>query len=79
MEGKPVDTEVLFIDAVHPEHNAQAAYGWFKRGQKRELKTNSGRQRLNLHGAINAETTTRKLVSLVAFKPENGFLERKQK
>jgi transposase len=56
METKPVNTEVLFIDAVHPEHNAQAAYGWFKRGQKRELKTNSGRQRLNLHGAINAET-----------------------
>ncbi|RUM94343.1 MAG: IS630 family transposase, partial [Thiothrix sp.] len=56
MEEKPVDTEVLFIGAVHPEHNAQAAYGWFKRGEKRELKTNSGRQRLNLHGAINAET-----------------------
>ena len=33
-----------------------AAYGWIKRGQKRKLQTNSGRQRLNLHGAINAET-----------------------
>jgi len=56
MLEKPSDTEVLFVDAVHPEHNAQAAYGWIKRGQKREVKTNSGRQRLNLHGAINAET-----------------------
>ena len=56
MLEKPVDTEVLFVDAVHPEHNAQAAYGWIKRGQKREVKTNSGRQRLNLHGALNAET-----------------------
>jgi len=53
---KPADTEVLFIDAVHPEHNAMAAYGWMKRGQKRKVKTNSGRQRLNLHGALNAET-----------------------
>ncbi|NNM58374.1 MAG: hypothetical protein HKM04_00980 [Legionellales bacterium] len=44
------------MDAVHPEHNALAAYGWIKRGEKRELKTNSGRERLNLHGAINAET-----------------------
>jgi len=46
----------LFIDAVHPEHNTLAAYGWIKHGQKRELKTNSGRQRLNLHGTLNAET-----------------------
>jgi len=56
MQEKSVDTEVLFVDAVHPEHNALAAYGWIKRGQKREVKTNSGRQRLNLHGAINAES-----------------------
>lgn len=56
MEYKPADEEVLFLDAVHPEHNAMAAYGWIKRGQKRVLRTNSGRQRLNLHGAINAET-----------------------
>ena len=56
MSNKPEDTEVLFADAVHPEHNAMAAYGWIKRGETRELKTNSGRQRLNLHGAINAET-----------------------
>ena len=33
-----------------------AAYGWIKRGKKKKLKTNSGRARLNLHGAINAET-----------------------
>ena len=56
MANKPENVEVLFADAVHPEHNAMAAYGWIKRGEKRELKTNSGRQRLNLHGAINAET-----------------------
>jgi transposase len=56
MMSKPADTEVLFLDAVHPEHNALAAYGWIKRGEKRQLKTNSGRQRLNLHGAMNAET-----------------------
>lgn len=56
MQKKPSDIEVLFIDAVHPEHNGMAAYGWIKRGQLRELKTNSGRARLNLHGAMNAET-----------------------
>ena len=56
METKENNIEVRFIDAVHPEHNTMAAYGWIKKGEKRELKTNSGRQRLNLHGAINAET-----------------------
>jgi len=56
MLKKPSSAQVLFVDAVHPEHNTMAAYGWIKRGQKKELKTNSGRQRLNLHGAINAET-----------------------
>lgn len=55
MESKGDDTEVFFIDAVHPEHNTMAAYGWIKKGEKRRLKTNSGRQRLNLHGAINIE------------------------
>ena len=56
MQNKPSSAEVLFMDAVHPEHNTMAAYGWIKRGEKRKLKTNSGRQRLNLHGVINAET-----------------------
>ena len=56
MQNKSAETEMLFIDAVHPEHNTMAAYGWIKKGQKRCLKTNSGRQRLNLHGAINIET-----------------------
>lgn len=56
MEEKPINEEVLFVDAVHPEHNTMAAYGWIKKGQQRNLQTNSGRQRLNLHGAINIET-----------------------
>jgi len=56
MQNKPSNVEILFMDAVHPEHNTMAAYGWIKRGEKRELKTNSGRQRLNLQGVINAET-----------------------
>jgi transposase len=56
MLNKPVNVEVLFMDAVHPQHNTMAAYGWIKRGEKREIQTNSGRERLNLHGAMNAET-----------------------
>jgi transposase len=56
MEKKPDNVEVLFMDAVHPQHNTMAAYGWIKRGEERRIKTSSGRERLNLHGAMNAET-----------------------
>ena len=56
MQNKPDNVEVLFMDAVHPQHNTMAAYGWIKRGEKREIKTSSGRERLNLHGAMNAES-----------------------
>ena len=44
------------MDAVHPAHNSMAAYGWMKKGTKTELKSNSERQRLNIHGVMNAET-----------------------
>lgn len=56
MQDKSVNTEVVFMDAVHPEHNTLAGFGWIKKGTTKTLKTNSGRQRLNLHGAINAQT-----------------------
>lgn len=56
MKNKPDNVEVCFLDAVHPQHNTMAAYGWIKRGEKREIQTSSGRDRLNLHGAMNAET-----------------------
>ncbi len=62
METKDSNVEVLFIDAVHPEHNTMAGYGWIKKGETRKLKTNSGRQRLNLHGAINIETMEMTLI-----------------
>jgi transposase len=56
MQNKSDRVEVLFADAVHPQHNTMAAYGWIKRGEKREIATTTGRERLNLHGAMNAET-----------------------
>lgn len=45
---------VYFMDAVHPQHNTRSDYAWIKRGVKKEVPTNSGRQRINLNGAMNA-------------------------
>lgn len=56
MTAKPDNAAVYFMDGVHPQHNTMAAYGWIKKGEERKLQTNSGRQRVNLHGAINIET-----------------------
>lgn len=44
---------ICFIDGVHPTHNVQPAYGWIKRGVRKEIPANSGRSRLNLSGAVD--------------------------
>lgn len=63
MANKPEDEAVFFVDAVHPVHNSMAGYGWIKKGKEKELKTNSGRKRLNIHGAMNAETLETTIIS----------------
>ena len=55
-ENKGANDPIYFMDGVHPQHNTQASYGWIKRGEEKEIKSNSGRQRLNINGAINIET-----------------------
>ena len=47
--------KLYFTDATHPQHNSMPAYGWILKGEKKELRTNSGRQRLNLFGALDVE------------------------
>ena len=49
------DDKILFMDGVHPQHNTIAAYGWIKKGQEKEIKSNTGRQRLNINGALELD------------------------
>jgi len=49
----PGDETICFIDGVHPTHNVQPAYGWIKKGVRKEIPANTGRSRLNLSGAID--------------------------
>lgn len=46
-EGK-----IYFGDATHPIHNTKPACGWIKKGTEKEVLTNSGRNRVNIFGAI---------------------------
>jgi len=47
------DETICFIDGVHPTHNTQLACGWIKKGVRKEICSNTGRQRLNISGAID--------------------------
>jgi transposase len=49
----PEDEAICFTDGVHPTHNVQPAFGWIKKGVRKELPANTGRARLNLSGAID--------------------------
>ena len=49
--------EVLYFgDAVHAQHNTQLAYGWIRKGEDKEIKSNTGRSRININGVIEPET-----------------------
>lgn len=47
------EDKILFMDGVHPQHNSKPAYGWFKKGQKAQILSNTGRKRLNINGVID--------------------------
>ena len=53
-DAKGPNDRIYFMDATHPQHNPIAGYGWIKRGKVYELRTNTGRQRLNVNGVIDA-------------------------
>jgi transposase len=55
-QGLPEDETICFIDGVHPTHNVQPAYGWIKKGVRKEILANTGRSRLNLSGSIDVIT-----------------------
>lgn len=47
--------QIYFVDSTHPSHNTQLSYGWILKGKTNDkfIKTNNGRNRLNLNGALN--------------------------
>ncbi len=50
-----INDQIYFIDSTHPSHNTQLSYGWILKGKINDkfIKTNTGRERLNLNGALN--------------------------
>jgi len=54
-EAKGENDPIYFMDATHPQHNPVLAYGWIKHGEDRNVRSNTGRRRLNINGAIDLE------------------------
>lgn len=47
------EDEICFLDGVHPQHNSKPANGWIKKGKEKRLLSNTGRERININGALN--------------------------
>jgi transposase len=51
----PAD-KLYYGDGMHPQHNSLPSYGWLPRGEEVALKSNTGRQRVNISGVLDADT-----------------------
>jgi transposase len=53
---------VLFMDAVHPTHAARPVGCWAPKEQNLAIEQTSGRERINIHGAIDLETGQTRMI-----------------
>jgi len=58
------DEAVMFIDAVHPTHAARPSGCWAPSGERLAIEQTSGRQRINIHGAVNLETGETRMIGV---------------
>jgi transposase len=61
--------KIYFLDAMHPIHNNTPDYAWIEKGKEKEIKTVSGRNRLNINGVYSPcdhETILRSVQSVNA-------------
>ena len=58
------DEVVLFADAVHPTHAARPVGCWALKQDKLAIEQTSGRERINIHGAINLESGQTRMIDV---------------
>ncbi len=64
LNGLGSDEAVLFADAVHPTHAVRPAGCWGPREEKLAIEQTSGRQRINIHGAIDLESGRTRMIEV---------------
>jgi len=58
------DEVVVFADAVHPTHATRPAGCWAPKEDKLAIEQTSGRERINIHGAINLESGETRMIDV---------------
>jgi transposase len=58
------DEVVLFADAVHPTHAARPVGCWAPKQDTLAIEQTSGRDRINIHGAINLESGQTRMIDV---------------
>jgi transposase len=59
------DEVALFADAVHPTHAARPVGCWAPKETKVAIDQTNGRERLNVHGAVNLETGQTNMIDVL--------------
>jgi transposase len=54
-DSLPADEEIYFIDAMHPDYQTQAMFGWIKKGDCKTLQTTGKQNRLHFMGAVKLD------------------------
>ncbi|MGC8819439.1 MAG: IS630 family transposase, partial [Athalassotoga sp.] len=47
------DKQIYFVDGSGFDHNVKIGYGWIEKGKEQFIKTNTGREKINVNGAYN--------------------------
>jgi transposase len=64
LNSLPDDEAVLFADAVHPTHAARPAGCWAPSQENLAIEQTSGRQRIDIHGAVDLETGQTRMIEV---------------
>ena len=65
LNSLPNNEAIAFVDAVHPTHAARPAGCWSLGSDHPAIEQTSGRQRINIHGAIDLETGQTRMIEAI--------------
>lgn len=65
LRGLGPDEAVLFADAVHPTHQVRTVGCWAPKDEAIAMAPSSGRERLNIHGAIDLESGKTRMIEVL--------------
>lgn len=74
MCGLGPDEAVVFADAVHPTHQVRAVGCWAPTGEVVAISPSSGRDRVNIHGAIDLETGKTQMLDVLTVDAQSTIL-----